>query len=221
MQGGCRERRAYRDVMRTRLRLVERRTAFKNSIERIFEKYNVGSEDRLSPSARIQLDCHRRCICELDREIKTLEQSLNGVLTSDADVQRLLWIPGIGRILALTILLEIDDISRFASVKQFYSYCRLVPGCENSGGKTKDKKSREGNRYLKLAFSHATINASYRRTLKRKCKPIARAIIAKELARIVFEVLRCAEPYDQTFKGRALSRPKSQDWPRLAPHVAC
>ena len=37
-------------------------------------------------------------------------------------------VPGIGKITAFTIFLEIDGIERFESDKQFLSYCRLVPG---------------------------------------------------------------------------------------------
>jgi transposase len=40
-------------------------------------------------------------------------------------------VPGIGKVLALTILYEIHDISRFPSVRDFPSYCRLVK-CERS-----------------------------------------------------------------------------------------
>jgi len=225
-----RDRRGMRDIMRARLRLVTRRTSCLNSIERIFEKHKVKTEEELPSSARLQLDGHRSCAEAFALEIKTLEQSLNGVATSDADVQRLLWIPGIGHILSLTILFEIDDISRFESEKRFYSYCRLVPGSNDSGGKHRHKRSKDGNRYLKLAFSTAAvqairhypeIRAVYRRLLKKKCAPVARAIIAKELAHIVYEVLRRKEDYDHMFKGRALSRTKSHTWPRLAPQRAC
>ena len=41
-------RREQRDLLRTRLRLVQRRTGVKNSVARIFEKYNVSSLDRLA-----------------------------------------------------------------------------------------------------------------------------------------------------------------------------
>ena len=50
----------------------------------------------------------------------------------------------------------------------------------------------------------------------RKChKAIARAIIAKELARIVYHVLKEQTEF-KTFKGMTISRRKSIQWPRLA-----
>ena len=123
----------------------------------------------------------------------------------------------IGRLSAWTLHLEIDGIERFASERKFFSYCRLVPGSDNSGPRTRNKRSRAGNRYLKLAFSHAAVRAvqryaevgaAYRKKLRRKNKPLAHAWVRKELARIVYHVLKDDVDYDDTFRGVALSRPK-------------
>ncbi|MBI3491837.1 MAG: transposase [Acidobacteria bacterium] len=43
--------------------------------------------------------------------------------------------PAFGKVLALTILYEIHDISRFDRVQEFASYARLVKGRKQSGGK--------------------------------------------------------------------------------------
>ena len=65
-------------------------------------------------------------------------------------------IEGIGKILALTILYEIHDISRFPRVQDFVSYCRLVKCPRESGGKKFGaKNSKVGNVHLKWAFSEA------------------------------------------------------------------
>jgi hypothetical protein len=74
-----------------------------------------------------------------------------------------------------------------------------VPGSDNSGGRTRSKRSRAGNRYLKLAFSHAGIRATqryaevgaaYRKKLRKKNKPLAQAWVRQQLARIVSHVLK-------------------------------
>lgn len=66
-------------------------------------------------------------------------------------------------------------------------------------GRTKNKRSRAGNRYLQLAFSHAAvravqryaeIGAGYRKKLLKKNQPLALAWVRKELARIVYYVLK-------------------------------
>ena len=128
-------------------------------------------------------------------------------------------------VVAFTIYLEIDGIGRFPSARDFASYCRLVPGAGNSGGRTRHKRTKDGNRYLKLAFSHAAvraiqyfpeIRAFYRRMARRKPPIVARALVAKELARIVYFMLKRDEPFNGTFKGKVLSRTKQPKWPRLA-----
>ena len=81
-------------------------------------------------------------------------------------------------------------------MRPFFSYCRLVPGAKNSGGKTRHKRTKDGNRYLKLASSHAAVRSiQYYPEIKRwylakrraKGPMVARALVAKELARIVYE----------------------------------
>ena len=218
------ELRPLRDVLRTRLRLVERRTGAKNSVHRLLEKHNVQDVADLDTLGRLQAECHLEQSELLHAQIKRLEQSLHPHLVPDADVQRLLRIPGIGKAVAFTIRLEVDDVSRFETERKFFSYCRVVPGADNSGGRVRHKPSRDGNRYLKLAFSHAAIRAAqyypevkdwYRAKKRKKPDAVARALVAKELARIVYHVLRKQEDFNGRFKGRVLSRSKKELWPLL------
>ena len=218
-----------RDTLRARLRLVVRRTAVLNSIHRVLEKFNVDSKEALPRLYQLQVESHIEHADLLQAQIKRLESELNETLGPNEAVQRLLWIPGIGRINAFTIYLEIGDIRRFPDVKRFHSYCRLVPGAHNSAGKTRSKSSKDGNRYLKIAFSHAVVraiqyNADIRRYYngkrRKKCIPIAKAIVAKELARIVYNVLKSGEDYDGKFKGELLERRKARQWPRRAASTA-
>jgi transposase len=53
-----------------------------------------------------------------------------------------------------------DGSTRFPTVQHFWSYCRLVPGAANAAARTRHRSgNKDGNRYLKLAFSHATVRA--------------------------------------------------------------
>jgi transposase len=154
------QRRAPRDLMRTRLRLVEKCSSAKNSIERLLEKFNVRIVAELAPLYRLQATCYQAQIALLAQQIKTIETTLHPHLIPNADIQRLLWVPGIGKVNAFTIYTEIDGIARFPSARQFCSYCRLIPGAANSAGRTRHRSgSKVGNRYLKLAFSHAAVRA--------------------------------------------------------------
>jgi transposase len=67
-------------------------------------------------------------------------------------------IPGIGKVLALTILYEIHDVRRFDRVQQFASYARLVKCAKESAGKRHGTSgAKMGNVHLKWAFSEAAI----------------------------------------------------------------
>ena len=222
----ARERRAPRDLMRARLRLVEKCGSCKNSIERLLEKFNARSVAELDGLYRLQASSHEVQIELLNQQRKALEAALHPHLIPNSDVQRMLWIPGIGKINAFTIYTAIDDIERFPSVRQFFSYCRLVPGAANSAGKKRHRPgSKAGNRYLKIAFSHACIRAVQyfpeirsfcRAKARRKPIKIARTLVALEIARIVYHVLSTGEDFNGLFKNRPLSRRKQQQWPRLA-----
>jgi transposase len=218
--------RGPRDLMRTRLRLVEKRISAQNSIHRLLEKFNVCTVAELDELYQRQATCHTALITLLEDQVTALETALHPCLIPNDDVQRLLWIPGIGKVNAFTIYTEIDGITRFPSVRQFLSYCRLVPGAANSGGRTRHRSgSKAGSRYLKLAFSHAgiravqyypEIRAFYRAKARRKPIKIARTLVALELARIVYHVLQNQENFNGQFKNTTLSRRKQAQWPRRA-----
>ena len=224
------ELRPLRDVLRTRLRLVERRVAAQNSIARLLEKYNAQDVADLDAFGRLQAETHIEQAELLHAQVKRLESALVPHLVPDADVQRLLRIPGIGKACAFSIRLEVDDIARFATDRQFFSYCRVVPGADNSGDRVRHKRSRDGNRYLKLAFSHAAVRAIqyypevrawYGTKKRRKPDVVARALVAKEIARIDCgrdfrnHVLRKQQDFNGQFKGKPLSRTKKELWPLL------
>jgi transposase len=85
----------------------------------------------------------------------------------------LMSVPGIGKIIALTVALEVDTIRRFTTRQQFCSYSRLVKCPRESGGKKYGEGGAKiGNPYLKWAFSEAAVHAA------RLCEPIA-AYLAK------------------------------------------
>ena len=110
-------------------------------------------------------------------------------------------------------------------VRRFFSYCRVVPGANNSAGKRRHGRRKDGNRYLKLALSHASVRAVqyfpeikrfYQRKARQKNPAIARTLVQKELARSVYIVLKEEVDFNHTFKGQPLSKRKASKWPRQA-----
>jgi len=60
----------------------------------------------------------------------------------------------------MTIYYESGDIKRFDNYKKYSSYCRAVPGIAQSGStKRRGRGSKQGNAYLKHAFSQAAVAA--------------------------------------------------------------
>ena len=140
------ELRELRDLLRMRLRLVEQRTSTRNSIARLLEKYNRATVAALPEFAQVQAALHQEQVALLNAQIRKLEKRIARELKPNEVVRRLRRIPGIGRLNAWTLYLEIDGIERFPSQRKFFSYCRVAPGSDNSGDRTKTRRSRAGNR---------------------------------------------------------------------------
>jgi hypothetical protein len=194
----------------------------------LLAKYNFNSPTQLTGIPKFQYEQFSEVEQLLDEQMLELEKQLYPFLIPNDDIQRLLWIPGVGKMNAFTILLEVDDISRFPDIKNFFSYCRLTPSARNSAGKSKQRSSKDGNKYLKMAFSDAAIHAVqyysairkyHKSLLRKKNKQIAKTIIAKEIASIVFYVLKNKSNFNNLFKGQRLEE-KSLQWPRVvSPYV--
>ena len=207
-----------RDALRARLKIVQRHTSVTNSMHLLLAKYNYDSPTQLTGIPKFQYEQLSEVEALLNEQMLDLEKQLYPFLIPNDDIQRLLWIPGIGKMNAFTILLEVDDINRFADVKNFFSYCRLVPSARNSGGKSKQRSSKDGNKYLKVAFSDAAVHAVqyypvirkyHNSLLRKKNKQIAKTIIAKEIAEIVFYVLKYKTNFNNKFKGVELQNIRS------------
>ena len=135
--------RATRDLMRRRLLFVRQRGSLLAHIQITHHQYNVDP-----PGKRITYRSNREGLGEAFED-PTVRQNIASDLTvadhlevvigelelavlrqarvHDPNAYALLTsVPGIGKVLALTILYEIHDISRFPSVRDFASYCRLV-----------------------------------------------------------------------------------------------
>lgn len=233
------ELRPLRDLMRARLNVVRKRISCINSIHRLCEKFNLSIDEHhlqtlsgydelralpLPTEYLFQLNCLIDQITLLRHQITELEKSLHPHLVPNPDIQRLLRVPGIGKISAFTLYLEIDGIERFADDKHFFSYCRLVPGASNSNQKLKHKSgNKDGNKYLKLAFTEIAVHAIqfypeikrfYLAKARKAPRAVARTILAKEMARIVYHMLKEHTEF-KTFKGLTLGKTKKREWPRL------
>jgi transposase len=230
------EYRAMRDLLRQRMVMEHKRTNLMLRITSILAKFNI-TDLPMGPShsgfADFLTECkiteqyrmtilmyHQQCLQVTDHK-KQLEHYFKAQLRPTATLQLLVSIPGIGDITGAIIAMETGDIHRFADAKHYCSYCRLAPGAKDSGGKHSHRSgSKDGNQYLKYAFTEAAIKAMMHypeirhfaeRLEQRSTKAIARTVVAKELAKIVYYVVTRQQPFE-TFKGIGIK--KRHDWPR-------
>lgn len=164
----------------------------------------------LSPALAICLREMLDDLAHLVAAIQRLSDEIEQLTEDNEDVQLLKTIPGIGTTLASIIASEIGDIARFPSAGNLRSYARLTPKVRQSADRTQTGPlNKFGNRLLSWAFiqaaGHFVSNKRLRETMTckryhRVCRKFssnpARVNVARELATIVFAMLRDREPFD-------------------------
>jgi transposase len=161
---------------------------------------------------RIQL----RRYLDLSAERSKLESLAGSLLDGQPDYERLRTIPGIGPVLALTILAEAGDLRRFRHHRQFLKYCGLDLAKSQSGAtRGQERLSKRGNARLRCAFWFAgrvavrmrenSFRAKYERYLRtdptspdRKRKALT--AVAAKMARVAYAVVKHDRPYRPYFE---------------------
>jgi len=98
----------------------------------------------------------RETIVRIGKTESALVRSLRRGPLLHACVERLMTIPAVGPITALTWVLEVDDVARFHSVKQTVSYCGLC-GAERCSAETIKRMpiSKQRNKHLQSVLIEA------------------------------------------------------------------
>ena len=164
--------RPTRDLLRRRLHLVRKRGELLAHIQNTRAQYNLPAfERRLAyasnrteaaghfpdPSVRKSIEVDLALIDQYDALVTDLELTIvREAKRHDGDAfHRLKSVPGIGKVLALTILYEIHDITRFDRVQEFASYARLIKCTKMSAGKKLGTGgAKMGNVHLKIGRAH-------------------------------------------------------------------
>jgi transposase len=167
--------RSTRDLLRRRLHLVRKRGQLLAHIQNTRAQYQLpefgrrlaypanrtGVSERFTDAnVRKSIEVDLALLERYDALITDLELTIvREAKRHDGDAfHRLRSVPGIGKVLALTILYEIHDIARFDRVQEFASYARLVKCTHTSAGKTLGTGgAKMGNVHLKWAFSEAAV----------------------------------------------------------------
>ena len=215
--------RATRDLLRRRMYLMRERAQLLAHVQNTNSQYNlpelgkriaykthrVGLPERfIDPAVQKSITVDVALIDYLDKTLNDLELTITRLAKQhDAQVfYRLRSVPGIGKILALVILYEIQDIARFPRVQDFVSYARLVKCAKESAGKHYGYSGKKiGNAFLKWAFSEAAVlflrgNEAGQKYLNRLARKHGKAkaitILAHRLGRAVYHMLQRGEAFD-------------------------
>jgi transposase len=221
------EQRPLRDLLRKRGHLVRLRTSLIVSLQNILAR-NIGDkiktndlkalkEDRVTPLLAGNDDISlagrvsKEAIDSLTRQIRAIEIAVEKKMDLRKPYDLLLSMPGVGRVLALTIMMETGPVGRFAKVGNYVSYCRKVPAGRFSNEKKKGTGNRKnGNKYLSWAYAEASelarrfdveARAYYDRKRRQTNAPIAHGALAHKLARAAYHIMREEVPFmpEKTF----------------------
>ena len=218
------EMRATRDLLRRRTKIVRHGAMLKSHVVNTNSQYNlpptqvnlknVCARDELrgryeDPAVQRNIDLDMNILDFYAKELAQVECFiLSSAKQHNPEHLKLLnTFPGIGKILSLTILYELGDISRFDSVQRFASYCRLVKCKAESAGKVYGTSGNKiGNAHLKWAFSEAAVlhlrgNDKAKNYLvqlqKRMGKGKAISALAHKIGRCVYFMLKNGTRFDE------------------------
>ena len=215
------EARPIRDLLRKRMQLVRHCTTHVLSIQNQIWR-NTGN--RLSANnikqldgcfneikdANVQLALQSNWVMmkQLTLQIRQIERTVKKQVKLRPEYKGLLSVDGIGKILALTIMLETGDISRFDAVGNYASYCRCVDSQKTSNGKKKGTgNTKNGNKYLAWAFIEAAnfcrrhndkARQFHQRKVAKTNNMVATKALAHKLARACYFILRDQVQFDES-----------------------
>ena len=217
-----REHRAVRDLLRKRSQMVRQQTANILSVQNLLmrntghglkahevKKLDSARVDELlgHPLLSLAVQSNVGLVQYLHAHIRELECVIKEQVRLSETFKLLKTASGIGDILALTIMLEVGEIGRFAKVGQYASYCRCVASKRLSNGKKKGEGNRKnGNKFLAWAYVEAAnfavrysprIKRFYQKKKAKTNGAIAIKAVAHKLARATYYVMRDQVAFDE------------------------
>ena len=212
-----RDVRQRKNALRQRLWLARLRTMIRNRIHCVIDRHpqlerpavkdifsNQGKawmkRAPLPTADRTLLDDDLALHALLQTQIDALEKTIVADNAANPLAVRLQTLPGVGKILAPVVALEIDQVKRFMTADKLCAYAGLVPTTHASGGKTAHGRMLPFcNRWLKWAFIEAAwvavgcsdyFGSFYRKQrLRGKGANDAITIVARRMAKIAWKML--------------------------------
>ena len=206
-----RELRDLRDLLRHRVALTRMRAALKNRVGAILAKHGIARpySDMFGPGGthflgelalrempRRRLDSTLALIGDFTREIETLARH-------DPYVEVLCQIRGVGRYIAMLVIAEVGDITRFATARRLCAWAGMTPTVRSSDMRTRlGHISHQGSPALRWALVEAAQHAAtgggplrqaFERIAKRCGRQVAKVAVARQILTLCFYGLRDGE----------------------------
>ena len=158
--------------VRTQMRALLARHGFelgshKDLLGEEVQRWLEGVQEHLNPQAQRVLGMWRAMLPVLAAHAQALEPVVEREARAHPQARLLQSLPGVGWQLALTMAVEIDDVTRFADASKLRAYSGLCPSVSQSGPRTHyGPLTKRGNRYLRNAVGLAAQAASRRKDLE-------------------------------------------------------
>lgn len=213
--------RPVRDLLRRRIGLVQHRTGLLLSFKSLYTRttgqsmssseFNELDSEAIQklyehPANQIIALAQMGHIEQLTESIQQIEKYVLKIASQIPCYESLITLPGIGKILGMTITMESGDLGRFPRAGNFSSYCRMVDAKRTSNEKNKgDNNQKCGNPYLSWAFVEASnfarrFDQDCRRWFDRKSARVGRVVATKalgcKLAKAAWHVMVKGTEYD-------------------------
>jgi transposase len=148
----------------------------------------------------------------LDEEIRRLDERIEAQVAGMPGfaelVPRLDTIPGVDRVVAITMLAEIGiDMTHFPSSKHLAAWAGMAPGNNETGGKARPTRTRKGNRYLRRILAQAAhgaartkesyLRAQYYRVARKRGQGRAAVAVGHAILEIAYHLISRGESYQE------------------------
>lgn len=208
--------RELRAFISYRHRLVKTGVMIRNRLQSLLHKHNLllseaglldqtwwEAQKNISTLEKMQIRQELVLLQEVEKlkgaVDEELERQSTGAVWGKQALQ-LMQLPGVGFVVAMTVLAAIGDISRFETAKQLVGYAGIGAGVHDSGKTHKEKKiTKKGRRELRWAMVEAAWRAvrsspfwkeQYEKYLRRLRKPNqAIVVMARKLLIAIWHVL--------------------------------
>jgi transposase len=165
------ELRELRELVRYRAKLVCLRTGLKAQLKAVLAKHCLHppvndlwgvagrrwlDEVQLPDGYATRVESLRDLVALFDREIDMLERSIHQRLRDDRGYRVIQQLDGVGRTLAAVFVVEIGDVSRFATPDALCSWAGLTPKHRESDRKVRrGKVTKQGSKLVRWAAIEA------------------------------------------------------------------